>query len=156
MWVRFFLDVRIRAGVSPSVIVMVYFKKYDPRVQLATGRGFIVPFTDIGSSWGVLATADQYLIGELRKAQSEQRGGVMEITVEEFLDLKKKENNPPHPRIYREQVGHLQLRRLYRTVQENSVAAGRPLPFVSSGFAEAKALARPVAKSTFVPKAVAR
>ncbi len=133
---------------------MVFFKKFDPNVRLNTSRGYTVPFAEVGDGWGVLATEDAYLIGELRKAQAEQRGGVMEIEATEFEELKKKES--PSQRVWREVVGHLQLRRLYRGAQGSAAAAGRQLPFVPTGFSENKALARPMAKSTFIPKSVAR
>jgi hypothetical protein len=134
---------------------MVYFKKYDPRIQLSTGRGVIVPFQDFGGQWGAIATTNNYLIDELRKAQKEQRGGVMEIDAAEYEELKKKENQIPF-QTYREQVGHQQFKRVLRDVGARAAAAGKQLPFVPTGFSEAKALAKPVAKSTYVPRSVNR
>jgi hypothetical protein len=134
---------------------VVYFKKYDPRIQLRTGMGSTVPFEDIGGQWGLLETKDNYLIAELRKCQREQRGGVMEITAQEFDDLKKKENQTSFPN-WREQVGHLHLKRVLNGVQKSAAAAARPLPFTPTGFSEAKAVARPQAVSTLVPKTIRR
>lgn len=134
---------------------MKYFKKYDPRIQLRTGIGSTVPFEDFGGQWGAIATTDNYLIEQMRKCQAEQRGGVMEISAAEYDDLKKKENQTSLP-TWREQVGHLHLKRVLNRVQENAAVAGRTLPFAPTGFSEAKAVAKPVAVSNFVPKTVKR
>lgn len=136
--------------------MLKYFKKYDPRIILRTGRGGSVPFVDIGGQWGLLATSDGYLIGELEKCQREQRGGVMEITREEFEELKKKENQNPFP-VWRETISPRQLRNLKRGAEFANVAAGKAsLPFEVTGFSEAKALGRPAAKSDYIPKTVDR
>jgi hypothetical protein len=133
-----------------------YFKKYDPRVILRTGRGSTVPFIDIGGQWGLLATTDGYLIGELKKCQDEVRGGVAEITKAEFDELKKKENQIPFP-VWREAIEPRKLRALKNGHLAASVAAGKAaLPFEVTGFSEAKALGRPAAKSDYVPKTVDR
>lgn len=133
-----------------------YFKKYDPRVILRTGRNGVVPFIDIGGQWGLLATSDGYLIKELEKCQKEQRGGVMEVTQKEFEELKKKENQKSFPR-WRESVVPRELHRLKNRVHEANVAAGKAaLPFEATGFSETKVLARPAAKSDYVPKSVDR
>jgi hypothetical protein len=134
---------------------VVYFKKYDPRIQLRTGAGSTVPFEDLGGQWGTLATNDNYVISELRKCQREARGGVMEVTEAEYLELKKKENQTFFP-IWRETVGRQQILRLRSGVLARSVAEGKPLPFSPTGFSEAKAVAKPMVVSDFVPKTVKR
>jgi hypothetical protein len=133
-----------------------YFKKYDPRVMLRTGRGSTVPFVDIGGQWGLIATSDNYLIGELTKCINEQRGGVQEVTQAEFEELKKKENRNPWP-VWRETLSRNELRRIRRLAQENAVAAGKALlPFEATGFSEAKVLAQPATKSDLIPRTVDR
>jgi hypothetical protein len=132
-----------------------YFKKYDPRIQLRADAGFPVPFEDIGGQWGTLATTDTYLISQLNKCIAEQRGGVAKITEAEYLELKKKETQDSFPH-WREQVGHLQIRRLYNGVHARGAAEGKTLSFHPTGFSEAKAVARPPSVSTFVPRTVKR
>lgn len=132
---------------------MTFFKKYDPRIALADSRGRHVPFVDIGSQWGLLATEDNYLISELRRAQAEHRGGVMEITHAEYEELKK--NEIPIRRIWRETVGRLQLKRLYARANANAVAGRRLPPGVEIGV-KTKILARPQGISDIVVKACQR
>jgi hypothetical protein len=133
---------------------MVYFKKYDPRIALNTSMGSRVPFIDLGTSWGLLSTEDNYLISELRRAQREQRGGVMEISGEEFEDLKKKETPKPR-RIWREQVAHQQVRRLFARVNQNAAAEHRLPPGHTRG-PEVRTLVRPTPVSGIVVKSCRR
>src|SRR5687768_9255098 len=78
------LSVESGGRITFVTCMVRFFKKYDPRVALRTGRGFTIPFSiiedDAGvAQWGVLATQDNYLIGELYKCIEQQRGGVQEI-----------------------------------------------------------------------------
>lgn len=134
---------------------MTYFKKYDLKIPLADGMGRRVPFQDVGGQWGLLATEENYLIGELRKCQREARGGVMEITAQEYEELKKKQK-PISSRIWREVVGHLRLKRMLDRVNASVAAAGRISPIAKSQIAEAKALVRPQGISDLVPKGIKR
>lgn len=68
---------------------MRFFKKPDHRQKLLLSNGSWQPFQNAGE-WGVLATEDNYVINEFAAAQRQQRGGIEEISAEEFQMLKKK------------------------------------------------------------------
>lgn len=131
-----------------------YFKKYDPGIPLNDDYGRRIEFRDLGGQWGVLATADNYLIAALRKAQREARGGVMEITEAEYTEIQKKKTT--FSRRWREVVGHLHLRRLYESARRSAVAANRLPADVRNAIGEVNALVRPHGVNDMIPKVVRR
>lgn len=75
---------------------MKYYKKelVSNRLALPSGKG--VAFVKIdGTDTGVLATEDQGLIDELDKAVAAHRGGVVEIDVQTYEELKKNPRAKP-------------------------------------------------------------
>lgn len=77
---------------QPPPTVKFYKKELvSNRLSLPNGRA--VKFDQIGETdTGVLATTDTGLSAELDKAVAAKRGGVVEITEQQFQELKK---NPP-------------------------------------------------------------
>lgn len=71
---------------------MKFYKKelLSNRLALPSGKG--VQFEPVGTDTGVIATEDPGLTAELDKAASAGRGGVIEITDQQYQELKK---NPP-------------------------------------------------------------
>lgn len=134
---------------------MVYFKKYDPRIALNSSLGRRIEFEDIGGQWGLLATGDNFVIRELRRAQAEQRGGVMEISPAEYEEIKKKDNRN-FSWISRETVGRQQLKRLYARANESAVAGSRLPPGLKSQFTPPKVLTKPQGPVEVVVKTVRR
>lgn len=137
------------------MVEMVFFKKYDPRIALNSTRGRRIEFQDIGGQWGILATEDNFLIRELRTAQAEQRGGVMEISAAEYEEIKKKDNRN-FSWTSRETVGRQQLKRLFARANENAVAASRLPPGVKSQFSAPRVLVKSQGPSNIVVKTVRR
>lgn len=135
---------------------MNYFRKYDPHIQISDGLGRKVPFQDLGNGWGVLVTQDSYLIGQLKRAIAEQRGGVEEMTADEHRDFLKKKTTPPFSRVYRESLGHQSLKRMIARVNAATAAEGKLPPHIRSQLDNAKQLTRPVGKSDLVVRGVAR
>lgn len=79
---------------------MRYFKKelLSNPVWLPSGGKF--PFDNIGNNEGVLATDDLILVTEAERAMAAHRGGIIEITVEEYDELiKKKQDSPSQPNL---------------------------------------------------------
>ena len=67
-------------------------------------NGQVAPFIDAGGEVGILATNDVAIISEMEKAMEFQRGGVEEITEEQYTDLKK---NPPNLRLSKNSRPHV-------------------------------------------------
>lgn len=111
---------------------------------------FIQPLERAG--WGLLATSDTYIIKELERCIREQRGGVQEITLEEYGDLKKKENQTLRP-TWRESISRSRLARLLARLHDESVAAAKAPAEIMRNFSEARALAKPQGKSAWRPTA---
>jgi hypothetical protein len=141
-----------------------YFKKYNPKITVSTGAGYSIPFEQVLDDngqmyeWGVLATQDGYVIGELENLMGRQAGGVMEIGQAEFESLKKKEHQKLLPG-WRETVWPRQLHRLLPDLaREIAADVKRAMPAVVRGLqSEIKILSRPVGTITgWQPKSVVR
>lgn len=139
-----------------------YYKKYDTRIRINTGAGFQIPFTEIFDDhqnlyeWGVFATQDQYMIGELQKLMERQVGGVTEISGDEYEALKKKERQKLFP-FWRETLYPKALFRQLQNAAEDVAAAARRarLPEVVRQMrTEAQHLSRPLGTLNWRPKAV--
>lgn len=77
---------------------MKYYKKELVSNRLALPNGKRVGFTQIdGTDTGVLATEDEGLIAELDKAIASRRGGVIEIDLQTYEELKKNPLARPSP-----------------------------------------------------------
>jgi hypothetical protein len=63
---------------------MRHFLKELPDRALFLPNGAKVPFEDVGGGYGILATADPYLITELDKAVKNHTGGVIPLTEAEY------------------------------------------------------------------------
>lgn len=70
---------------------MRYFKKFYPKQKLvlSNGRGITFDATSVPNI-GLHSTTNEFHISEFKKAESENIGGVSEITATEFEDIKKK------------------------------------------------------------------
>jgi hypothetical protein len=69
---------------------MKWYLKELVNQPLWTPNGAKVPFEDIGGTYGILATADPYLIGELDKAVKTHTGGVIPLTETEYNSWSEK------------------------------------------------------------------
>lgn len=63
---------------------MRYFLKEKISRPLYLPNGSKVPFEDVGGDYGLLATADDYLVGELDKSVKMHVGGIVPLTKEEY------------------------------------------------------------------------
>jgi hypothetical protein len=132
---------------------MRYFKKYDPRNPIYAGAGFQIQFQEPveNGGWGLLATNDTYIIKELERCIREERGGVAEVEFSEFEALKKKENQILLP-TWREAIPRARLVRMLRALQERDAADIKGPKEVFKNFHEARVLAKPQGKSTYIPR----
>lgn len=71
---------------------MRHFLKEKISRPLFLPNGSKVPFEDVGGDYGLLSTADEYVIGELDKAVKMHIGGIVPLTKEEYesWEAKKK------------------------------------------------------------------
>lgn len=78
---------------------MTFFRKTILSNPIATSQGYRIQFQPIGDDEGVIALEDETVIGELKAMATNRVGGVIEITKEEFEELKKKADpaSPPKP-----------------------------------------------------------
>lgn len=98
-----------------------FYKKELVSNRLALPNGKVVKFEQVGDSdTGVLATTDQALASELDKAAAAGRGGVVEITAEQFENLKK---NPPAGRSRTRSFDAQSVRRLLSSQKPVDVSA---------------------------------
>ncbi len=67
-----------------------HWLKEIPRNVLYLPTGGPVPFEAVSNEYGILATADPVIIGELEKAVARQIGGVSKITESEYVEFQKK------------------------------------------------------------------
>lgn len=72
------------------VLHMTYYKKRSPNnpVGLSTGRG--VRFEDFGNDTGYFKTEDSLIITEFKACMAAGRGGIQEVTQDEYDDAVKK------------------------------------------------------------------
>lgn len=95
---------------------MRYFKKELVSRPLYLPGGGKVGFTNIGDDTGLLATEDGFLIAELSKLAARHKGGVVELNVAAYEDLKK--NPPTSPSSLNNSNNVQELRREIRELQE--------------------------------------
>lgn len=69
-----------------------YFKKYSPKVKIFTPQGAPIQM-EIIDNIGYFFTEDQSLAGGIQKMISQQRGGMEEITEQQYNDRAKKNSN---------------------------------------------------------------
>lgn len=94
-----------------------FYKKELVSNRLALPNGRAVQFEQIGDTdTGVLATTDSFLVTELDKAVAAGRGGVIQITAEQYQELKK---NPP---VRRSQLRSLDAQSLRQLVSSQNRA----------------------------------
>ncbi len=77
----FFVD-ECRRGAYKSL--MRHFLKEKISRPLYLPNGSKVPFEDVGGDYGVLSTADEYIIGQLDNSVKMHVGGVVPLTKEEY------------------------------------------------------------------------
>src|SRR5262245_32217411 len=68
---------------------MTFFRKTILSNPVATSKGYRVTFQPIGDDEGVIALEDQEAVAELRSMAERKVGGIIEITKEQFEELKK-------------------------------------------------------------------
>lgn len=134
---------------------MRYFRKEDVRNKCYTGAGWPIPFKDFGGYTGGIETDDAYIITEISKLISNHQGGVIEVTAQQYDDLKKKENQTSYPS-WREVLSVRQLLRLREAWQRGSAAVGKKITETVSGYSETKVPPRPSGPSTFRPQGITR
>lgn len=134
-----------------------FYKKIDPRQPIIFSDGAWYRDWEVAGERqeiGLLQTSDGHIIKELALAIEKQRGGVREITAEEYQAIKKKQ-----PKLKRWQPSneaitmraYLRLRNLWQGVAAGAVDGvelGRP----QGG----RKIERPVTLSTFRPASVRR
>ncbi len=74
-----------------------FFQKEIPQTPVHLSNGMPVKFEDVDGRVGAYKTTNDFVIGELRMAIAAQRGGVSEITEDEFTELLKKKQ-PSQPK----------------------------------------------------------
>ena len=134
---------------------MRYFQKEDVRNKVYTGAGWPIPFKDFGGQIGGIETTDGYIIEEIGKLISQKRGGVMEISANEFDNLKKKENQRSYPS-WRELLAVRQLHRLRLAWERGNAAVDKKIASATGGYSAPVAAPRPAGPSSYRPQAVAR
>ena len=83
---------------------MAHFKKELAQNPLFRSTGARINFELTGHDIGLLVTDDEELISEIRGMITQQRGGMLEISDEEYADLKK---NPLVQKSRKPLLGHL-------------------------------------------------
>ena len=80
---------------------MTFFKKTILSNPIATSKGYRIQFQPIGDDEGVIALEDETVIAELKDMAERRVGGVIEVTREQFDELKKKDEfvSQPKPRL---------------------------------------------------------
>ena len=84
-------DRKIRRSTT-CIDQVKFFKKHDPRRTLYLSGGDVVKFEAVIQQYGVLATDDPRVISEFAAMMRAHRGGVEEITQEDYDDLREKKN----------------------------------------------------------------
>lgn len=81
-----------------------YFAKYNPRQAFFLSNGKSLRFTPVDHDNGVIALNEPSIIGEIETAMREHRGGITEITAEEYAEKKSKDFDISSERKWREEI----------------------------------------------------
>ncbi len=73
---------------------MKYFIKYSPQQAFLDSKGRSIRFPEIAAGYGGMETDNESLIAEFRLAISKSKGGLQEVTAQEFEAIKKKTTSP--------------------------------------------------------------
>lgn len=110
---------------------MRYFSKALVSNTISAG-GQLIPFTEVAGGAGVIATEDKAIIDALELRIRERRGGIYELTEEQYNEeLKKKNASPSLPP---------------RSVRQGISVADLSVPTSNAPAAEAASEAKPVKK----------
>ena len=82
---------------------MRYFKKSYPKQRVMLSTGIFLEFTFVDHETGILGHNDPNLLGQIDDAIANHRGGITEISSEEFQELLKKKGQTPLMRPWREE-----------------------------------------------------
>lgn len=80
-----------------------YFKKSSPRTKVMLAEGAYLQFTLVDNNTGIFATQDEKVLAQMDVAIANQRGGITEISHDEFRDLNEKKKQHPLTRQWREE-----------------------------------------------------
>jgi len=83
---------------------MNFFTKENPRVKVYLQDGSYAPFDQVSDNQAILQTENPFLIQQLRLCIQGQRGGVAEITRDEFIALEEVKKNFVPRRLWREEL----------------------------------------------------
>lgn len=111
-----------------------YFKKFNPQQTLFLSTGQTVKFTPVDHDWGVIAVNNPLVISEVEAMMREQRGGISEITAEEYTEQKKTASERLSAPKWREEIGKNQPRPIPQPATPHAVpAASVTVPEVAVG-----------------------
>lgn len=78
------------------MIVFRYFRKFNPKTVIYLNNGSHVQFDTLDNLMGYYATQNEYIQQQFDECVRGQRGGIIEITAEEFeRDYAQKKRNSP-------------------------------------------------------------
>lgn len=136
---------------------VTFFKKLDARQKVHLPDGRWLSFFDTGNGWGVLATGNVYEVQQLRECISRARGGIEEITHEQYEEVKKKREPILFGAHFREQIEIRRLSRILRQIASGKDVVEDKERFHSDvGYRAERIGASPKGTNGFRPKAVAR
>lgn len=119
---------------------MRYFSKAIISNPIFTDAGKPIPFVHVGSDDGVIATDDNSIIESLASRVKTRRGGVSELTQEQYDEIIKKKSDLPSPR-----RSHRQGVEPFQVLPQDPIQAIVPPPVAP--VAEVVAAEKPKAKS---------
>lgn len=110
---------------------MRYFKKELFSTKLYLPSGSAVPFSNIGFDTGILATEDGYVLKELDKCLKKKIGGVVELSQNDYEELKKNSLTNLRSQPYsRPEVNSLVAHLFTSPQKSEAAAASEPAPIV--------------------------
>jgi hypothetical protein len=99
-----------------------YFRKLDPSTKVLMGDGTWLQFSKVDDDTGSLIVGKPYWIAQIRAVIASGKGGVEEITAEEYAELQKKKNQASSTGL-REQVSNQQIRDIGRAKRDGAARA---------------------------------
>lgn len=128
-----------------------FYKFGAPRTKRYTSNGALIAVTVIDQAWGVFATDNEIVQGELDAMIAGQRGGVFAIGAPEYHRLKK---NQISTSPWREEIGGRGLEVNKQPVQ--STPRPNPAPTEAEGVVAGDAMAAQGAEAESQPDALER
>lgn len=80
-----------------------FFKKEGTKTKVQLSNGFWLPFEKVDNSTAIVGTDDPNVLAGIDRAIQMGRGGLTEISAEEFAELRKKKETTPLKKAWREE-----------------------------------------------------